>query len=252
MVNSDCRMTGTVAFKTFQRRQSESREWSLHLIPISHLGLFLRVEWVGIVTDKFTMELFGTLVLIISPITRLYRGMGLNSFPKQVPWCNSIKTLIQSATKPQNGYQIVFNHVIVFTHMKVYIWGECNPHRICLYTTDSCFIVLYAYMARGAGKRGWRNFFSCGNNCFYSFSTQPLVRGTARPQTQQSLISYTANLCVVTQRFSPLPEDTKNRWPQTHRTWVEKRMWTIVFVGLGLVTYWNSLCPRLEKWKLCR
>ena len=159
MVNSDSRMTGTVAFKTFQRRQSESREWSLHLIPIGHLGLFLRVEWVGIVTDKFTVELFGTLVLIISPTTRLYRGMGLNSFPKQVPWCNSIKTLIQSATKPQNGYQIVFNHVIVFTHMKVYIWGECIPHRICLYTTDSCFIVLYAYMARGRGREGGEIFF---------------------------------------------------------------------------------------------
>ena len=108
LVNSDCRMTGTVAFKTFQWQQSESREWSLHLIPIGHLGLFLRVEWVGIVTDKFTMELFGTLVLIISPITRLRRKLGLNSFPKQVPWCNSIKTLIQSSTTPQNGYQILF------------------------------------------------------------------------------------------------------------------------------------------------
>ena len=67
LVNSDYRTTGTVAFqfKTFQRRQSKRREWSLHLIPIGHLGLFLRVEWVGIVTDQFTMELFETLVLII-------------------------------------------------------------------------------------------------------------------------------------------------------------------------------------------
>ena len=140
--------------------------------------------------------------------------------------------------------------------MKVYIWGEYNPHRICLYTTDSCFIVLYAYMARwrgggggggGGGGRGWRNFFSCGNNCFYSLSTQPLVRGTARPQTQQSLISYTAILCVVTQRSSPLPEDTKNSWLQTHRTWVKKGIWTIVFVdwassltGIHFVRAWKN------------
>ena len=193
LVNSDYRMTGTVAFqfKTFQRRQSERREWSLHLIPIGHLGLFLRVEWVGIVTDQFTMELFETLVLIISPITKLCSRVGLNSFPKQVPWSNSIKTLIQSSWKPQNGYQIVSNHVIGFTHMEVYIWGEYNPHKICLYTTDSCFIVLCAYLARGGGgRRGWRHFFSCGNNCFYSLSTHPLVRGTARPLTQQSLISF--------------------------------------------------------------
>ena len=38
--------------------------------------------------------------------------------------------------------------------------------------------------------RGGRDFFSCGNNCFYSLSTHPLVRGTARPLTQQSLISF--------------------------------------------------------------
>ena len=91
----------------------------------------------------------------------------------------------------QSGYQIVSNHVIVFTHIKVYIWGEYNPHKICLYTTDSCFIVLCAYMAGGGGgRRAWRHFFSCGNNCFYSLSTHPLVRGTARPLTQQSLISF--------------------------------------------------------------
>ena len=54
----------------------------------------MRVEWVGIVTDQFSMELFETLVLIISPITKLCSRVGLNSFPKQVPWFDSIKTLI--------------------------------------------------------------------------------------------------------------------------------------------------------------
>lgn len=114
-----------------------------------------------------------------------------------------------------------------------------------------CSVRLYGEVGRG-GRRGWRIFFSCGNNCFYFSSNQPLVRRTARPQTQQSLISYTAILCAVTQRSSPLREDTKNSWLQTHWTWIKKGIWTIVFVGLGLVTYWNSLCPRLEKWKLCR
>ena len=193
LVNSDYRVTGTVAFqfKTFQRRQSERREWSLHLIPIGHLGLFVRVEWVGIVTDQFTMELFETLVLIISPITKLCSRVGLNSFPKQVPWFDWIKTLIQSSRKPQNGYQIVSNHVIVFTHMKVYIWGEYNPHKICLYTTDSCFIVLCASILYRPTH--W-------------WGVPPVLR-LSSPLSH----SYTAILCVVTQRPSPLREDTKKQ-----------------------------------------
>ena len=217
LVNSDYRMTGTVAFqfKTFQRRQSERRGWSLHLIPIGHLGLFLRVEWVGIVTDQFTMELFETLVLIISPITKLCSRVGLNSFPKQVPWSNSIKTLIQSSRKPQNGYQIVSNHVIVFTHMKVYIWGEYNPHKICLYTTDSCFIVLCAYMARGGGGgkgEGGDIFFHVETTA--SILYRPTLWWGVPPVLRLSSPlspSYTAILCVVTQRPSPLREDTKKQ-----------------------------------------
>ena len=257
LVNSDYRMTGTVAFqfKTFQRRQSERREWSLHLIPIGHLGLFLRVEWVGILTDQFTMELFETLVLIISPITKLCSRVGLNSFPKQVPWSNSIKTLIQSSRKPQNGYQIVSNHVIVFTHMKVYIWGEYNPHKICLYTTDSCFIVLCAYMARGGGgEERVERFFFMWKQLLLFFIDPPTGEGY-RPSSD-SAVPY----LLPTQPFFVLSRNAprhcertqKNSWLQNHRTWVKKGIWTIVFVGLSLVTYWNSLCPRLEKWKLCR
>ena len=107
---------------------------------------------------------------------------------------------------------------------------------------------------RGGGGERVETFFSCGNNCFYSLSTHPLVRGTARPQTQQSLISFlhSHSLCCHATPLAIARGHKKNSWLQTHRTWVKKGIWTIVFVGLSLVTYWNSLCPRLEKWKLCR
>ena len=110
----------------------------------------------------------------------------------------------------------------------------------------------------GLGRRGGEGevgeFFFMWKQHPLFFIDPPSGEGTAHPQTQQSLISwgYTAILCVVTEHFSPLREDTKNSLLHTHRTWIEKGIWTIAFVGLGLVTYWNSLCPRLEKWKLCR
>ena len=154
LVNSDYRVTGTVAFqfKTSQWRQSESREWSLHLIPIGHLGLFVRVE--GVV-----------------------------------------------------------------------VWG----------------------------RRGWGIFFQVETTASILYRPT-LWWGYRSSSDSQSLNSwgYTAILCVVTERSSPLPEGTKNSWLQTHSNWAEKGIWTIIFVGLDLVTYWNSLCPRLEKWKLCR
>lgn len=98
-------------------------------------------------------------MLILSAITRLCRGLGLNSLPKQDPRCNSIKTLLQSSKKPQNGYQMVFNNVIVFSHVKVYIWQEFNPHRIywCTPTWSLFYCSVHQY-GRG-GREGGEIFF---------------------------------------------------------------------------------------------
>lgn len=117
---------------------------------------------------------------------------------------------------------------------------------------DRCFIVLYTNMA--GGEQRVEKFFFMWKQLLLFFIDPLYGEGTACPQTQQSLISYTAILCVVKQRFSPLRGDREQLSSrlQTHWAWVEKGIWTIVFVRLGLITYWNSLCPRLEKWKLCR
>ena len=183
LVNSDYRMTGTVAFqfKTFQRRQSERREWSLHLIPIGHLGLFLRVEWVGIVTDQFTMELFETLVLIISSMIQFDKNTN-PVFQETSEW---LPDRFQSRDRFQSHESLYMRRVQSPQDLFVHHWQLFH-----------CSVRLYG---EGGGRRGWRHFFSCGNNCFYSLSIHPLVRGTARPQTQQSLISFlhSHSLCCL-------------------------------------------------------
>jgi len=125
-----------------------------------------------------------------------------------------------------------------------------HQHDRCFF----CSVHQYAGGGGGGGKERVEKFFFMWKQLLLFFIDPPSGEGTARPQTQQSLISYAAILCVVKQRFSPLRGDREQLSSrlQTHRAWVEKVIWTIVLVGLGLVTYWNSLCPRLEKWKLCR
>ena len=139
------------------------------------------------------------------------------------------------------------------SHESLYMRRVQSPQDLFVHHWQlfHCSVRLYG---EGGGGERVETFFSCGNNCFYSLSTHPLVRGTARPQTQQSLISFlhSHSLCCHATPLAIARGHKKNSWLQTHRTWVKKGIWTIVFVGLSLVTYWNSLCPRLEKWKLCR
>ena len=75
------------------------------------------------------------------------------------------------------------------SHESLYMRRVQSPQDLFVHHWQlfHCSVRLYG---EGGGRRGWRHFFSCGNNCFYSLSTHPLVRGTARPQTQQSLISF--------------------------------------------------------------
>ena len=106
----------------------------------------------------------------------------------------------------------------------------------------------------GGGEERVERFFFMWKQLLLFFIDPPTGEGY-RPSSD-SAVPY----LLPTQPFFVLSRNAprhcertqKNSWLQNHRTWVKKGIWTIVFVGLSLVTYWNSLCPRLEKWKLCR
>lgn len=106
----------------------------------------------------------------------------------------------------------------------------------------------------GGGEERVETFFFMWKQLLLFFIDPPSGEGY-RPSSD-SAVPY----LLPTQPFFVLSRNAprhcertqKNSWLQNHRTWVKKGIWTIVFVGLSLVTYWNSLCPRLEKWKLCR
>ena len=111
-----------------------------------------------------------------------------------------------------------------------------------------------ALIWRGGGEERVETFFFMWKQLLLFFIDPPSGEGY-RPSSD-SAVPY----LLPTQPFFVLSRNAprhcertqKNSWLQNHRTWVKKGIWTIVFVGLSLVTYWNSLCPRLEKWKLCR
>lgn len=120
------------------------------------------------------MELFGTLVLILSAIKTLRSRLVPNSFPKQVPWSNSIKTLLQSSTETSEWLPDRFH-----SRESLYIMRRVQSSQdLFVHQYDRSFIVLYTNMAEGEGGGGGEvgDFFSCGNNSLYSLSTHPLVR----------------------------------------------------------------------------
>ena len=111
-----------------------------------------------------------------------------------------------------------------------------------------------ALIWRGGGEERVERFFFMWKQLLLFFIDPPTGEGY-RPSSD-SAVPYllpTQPFFVLSRNVPRHCERTqKNSWLQNHRTWVKKGIWTIVFVGLSLVTYWNSLCPRLEKWKLCR
>ena len=50
-----------------------------------------------------------------------------------------------------------------------------SPQDLLVYT-NMIAVLLFCTPIWQGGNRGWRNFFSCGNNCFYSLSTHSMVR----------------------------------------------------------------------------
>ena len=157
------------------------------------------------------MELFGTLVLILSAIKTLRSRLVPNSFPKQVPWSNSIKTLLQSSTETSEWLPDRFQSRDRFhSRESLYIMRRVQSSQdLFVHQYDRSFIVLYTNMAGGGGGEVGDFFFMWKQQPLF-FIDPPSGEGTARPQTQQSLISYTAILCAVTERSSPLREGTKN------------------------------------------
>ena len=115
-------------------------------------------------------------------------------------------------------------------------------------------VSLFCALIWRGGKERVETFFFMWKQLLLFFIDPPSGEGY-RPSSD-SAVPY----LLPTQPFFVLSRNAprhcertqKNSWLQNHRTWVKKGIWTIVFVGLSLVTYWNSLCPRLEKWKLCR
>ena len=136
-----------------------------------------------------------------------------------------------------------------------FIYKESTiPTRfVCTPLTAVSFFCALIWRGGGGGRRGWRHFFHVETTA--SILIDPPYGEGYRPSSD-SAVPY----LLPTQPFFVLSRNAprhcertqKNSWLQNHRTWVKKGIWTIVFVGLSLVTYWNSLCPRLEKWKLCR
>ena len=101
------------------------------------------------------MELFGTLVLILSAITTLRSRLVPNSFPKQVPWSNSIKTLLQSSTETSEWLPDRFQSRDRFhSRESLYIMRRVQSSQdLFVHQYDRCFIVLYTNMAGGGKER---------------------------------------------------------------------------------------------------
>lgn len=141
------------------------------------------------------------------------------------------------------------------SHESLYMRRVQSPQDLFVHHWQlfHCSVRLYGEGAGGGGGEGGDIFFMWKQLLLF-FIDPPSGEGY-RPSSD-SAVPY----LLPTQPFFVLSRNAprhcertqKNSWLQNHRTWVKKGIWTIVFVGLSLVTYWNSLCPRLEKWKLCR